>query len=48
MIRSVAKLAQGMGTRTIAELVGDQHTYATVAALGVDYAQALTSASPPP
>jgi EAL domain-containing protein (putative c-di-GMP-specific phosphodiesterase class I)/CHASE1-domain containing sensor protein len=48
VIRAVVKLAQGMGTRTIAEFVGDEKTYATVAALGVDYAQGFHLGKPAP
>ncbi|HEV3319960.1 MAG TPA: EAL domain-containing protein [Solirubrobacteraceae bacterium] len=48
VIRAVVKLAQGMGTRTIAEFVGDEKTFATVAALGVDYAQGFHLGKPAP
>jgi EAL domain-containing protein (putative c-di-GMP-specific phosphodiesterase class I) len=48
VIRAVIKLAQGMGTRTIAEFVGDEKTFATVAALGVDYAQGFHLGKPAP
>ena len=48
VIRAVVKLAQGMGTRTIAEFVGDEKTFATVAALGVDYAQGFHLGRPAP
>lgn len=48
VIRAVVKLAQGMGTRTIAEFVGDEKTFATVAALGVDYAQGFHLGEPAP
>ena len=48
VIRSIVKLAQGMGTRTIAEFVGDEKTFATVAALGVDYAQGYHLGKPVP
>ena len=48
VIRAVVKLAQGMGTRTIAEFVGDEKTFATVAALGVDYAQGFHLGKPVP
>jgi EAL domain-containing protein (putative c-di-GMP-specific phosphodiesterase class I) len=48
VIRAVVKLAQGMGTHTIAEFVGDEKTFATVAALGVDYAQGFHLGRPAP
>ncbi len=48
VIRAIVKLAQGMGTRTIAEFVGDEKTFATVAALGVDYAQGFHLGMPAP
>jgi EAL domain-containing protein (putative c-di-GMP-specific phosphodiesterase class I) len=48
VIRAIVKLAQGMGTRTIAEFVGDEKTFATVAALGVDYAQGFHLGKPAP
>lgn len=48
VIRSVVKLAQGLGTRTIAEFVGDEQTFHTVAALGVDYAQGFYLGRPVP
>lgn len=48
VIRAVVKLAQGLDTRTIAEFVGDEKTFATVAALGVDYAQGFHLGKPIP
>jgi EAL domain-containing protein (putative c-di-GMP-specific phosphodiesterase class I)/CHASE1-domain containing sensor protein len=48
VIRAVVKLAQGLGTRTIAEFVGDEKTFQTVAALGVDYAQGFHLGKPAP
>ncbi len=48
VIRAIVKLAQGMGTRTIAEFVGDEKTFATIAALGVDYAQGFHLGTPTP
>jgi EAL domain-containing protein (putative c-di-GMP-specific phosphodiesterase class I)/CHASE1-domain containing sensor protein len=48
VIRAVVKLAQGLGTRTIAEFVGDERTFQTVAALGVDYAQGFHLGKPAP
>jgi len=48
VIRAIVELAQGMGTRTIAEFVGDEQTFATVAALGVDYAQGFHLGRPAP
>ena len=48
VIRAVVKLAQGMGTRTIAEFVGDEKTFATVSALGVNYAQGFHLGKPAP
>jgi EAL domain-containing protein (putative c-di-GMP-specific phosphodiesterase class I)/CHASE1-domain containing sensor protein len=48
VIRAIVKLAQGMGTRTIAEFVGDEKTFATVAALGIDYAQGFHLGKPAP
>jgi len=48
VIRAIVKLAQGMGTRTIAEFVGDEKTYTTIAALGVDYAQGFHLGRPAP
>jgi EAL domain-containing protein (putative c-di-GMP-specific phosphodiesterase class I)/CHASE1-domain containing sensor protein len=48
VIRAIVKLAQGMGTRTIAEFVGDEKTFATVTALGVDYAQGFHLGKPAP
>jgi EAL domain-containing protein (putative c-di-GMP-specific phosphodiesterase class I)/CHASE1-domain containing sensor protein len=48
VIRAVVKLAQGLGTRTIAEFVGDERTFKTVAALGVDYAQGFHLGKPAP
>jgi EAL domain-containing protein (putative c-di-GMP-specific phosphodiesterase class I)/CHASE1-domain containing sensor protein len=48
VIRAVVKLAQGMGTLTIAEFVGDEKTFATIAALGVDYAQGFHLGKPAP
>ena len=48
VIRAVVKLAQGLGTSTIAEFVGDEATYTTVTALGVDYAQGYHLGKPVP
>jgi EAL domain-containing protein (putative c-di-GMP-specific phosphodiesterase class I)/CHASE1-domain containing sensor protein len=48
VIRAVVKLAQGLGTRTIAEFVGDEATYSIVTALGVDYAQGYHLGVPVP
>ena len=48
VIRAIVKLAQGLGTRTIAEFVGDGQTFQTVTALGVDYAQGFHLGKPVP
>jgi EAL domain-containing protein (putative c-di-GMP-specific phosphodiesterase class I)/CHASE1-domain containing sensor protein len=48
VIGAVVELAKGLGTRTIAEFVGDERTFATVAALGVDYAQGFHLGKPVP
>jgi EAL domain-containing protein (putative c-di-GMP-specific phosphodiesterase class I) len=48
VIRAVVALAQGLGKRTIAEFVGDEQTFATVTALGVDYAQGFHLGKPVP
>lgn len=48
VIRAVVKLAQGLGKRTIAEFVGDEQTFRTVAELGVDYAQGFHLGKPVP
>lgn len=48
VIKAVVELARGLGTRTIAEFVGDEETYDTVTALGVDYTQGYHLGRPAP
>ena len=39
MVEAVVAIARGLGTRSLAEFVGDSDTLDAVRALGVDYAQ---------
>ena len=39
VIEVVVNIARGLGTRTVAEFVGDDETVALLRALGVDFAQ---------
>ena len=48
VIGAVVELARGMGKRTIAEFVGDEATFVTLAELGVDYAQGFHLGAPAP
>ena len=48
MIQAVVDIARGLGTRTVAEMVGDQPTLELLAELGVDHAQGYHIGKPAP
>ena len=48
VVRAIVGLAGSVGTRTIAEFVGDQPTYDMLSDYGVDYAQGFHVGAPRP
>jgi diguanylate cyclase (GGDEF)-like protein/PAS domain S-box-containing protein len=48
VIQAVVDIARGLGKRTVAEMVGDQHTLELLTAMGVDYAQGYHIGRPAP
>ncbi len=48
MVRAVVDIARGLGSRTIAEFVGDDETVALLQDLGVDYGQGFHLGRPGP
>jgi len=48
VVRAIVRLAGSVGTRTIAEYVGDQPTYDLLSDYGVDYAQGFHVGAPRP
>ncbi len=48
LVRALVGIAQGLGTRTVAEFVGDEQTVALLRELGVDYGQGFHLGRPAP
>lgn len=48
VVEAIVQIARGLGTRTIAEFVGDEATLALLRELGVDYAQGFHLGRPVP
>jgi EAL domain-containing protein (putative c-di-GMP-specific phosphodiesterase class I) len=48
VIQAVVDIARGLGKRTVAEMVGDEHTLELLASMGVDHAQGYYVGRPAP
>jgi EAL domain-containing protein (putative c-di-GMP-specific phosphodiesterase class I) len=48
VIQAVVDIARGLGKKTVAEMVGDQHTLELLAGMGVDHAQGYHIGRPAP